>query len=123
MANTLCKVCNKVFTRKWNLERHLQDIHKQYNKPESHGINSESKNHDSWQRYENSDRIFEQRHNYDSMNQINDSGRYHNFNNFPQYYPYPEYIVRVIHGQILISNQKKSKKDGPMTIKYNYRDD
>lgn len=91
MTSIFCKICNKGFTRKWNLERHLQDIHKQYIKPESHGINLESNNHDSWQRYENSDGIFEQRHNYDSINQINDSGQYRNFNNFPQNNPYPEY--------------------------------
>jgi hypothetical protein len=24
----ICKICNKIFTREWNLQRHLKDIHK-----------------------------------------------------------------------------------------------
>jgi hypothetical protein len=28
MDKKLCKICNRIFTREWNLQRHLKDIHK-----------------------------------------------------------------------------------------------
>ena len=68
----------------------MVDIHKEYTKPENQNINSERNNHNSWQSYNNSDRIFSQRYNYDSMNQTNYSGQYKNYNNFSQNYSYPE---------------------------------
>lgn len=91
MAKILCNVCNKIFTRKWNLERHLQDIHGIYNKPENQNITSEIGNINSSQRYSNTDNIFKDRYNDGNMNQIDYSGQYGNYHNYPQNYSYPEY--------------------------------
>jgi hypothetical protein len=91
MDNTLCKVCNKIFTRKWNLERHLQDIHGIYNKPENQNITSEIDNNTSSQRYNNTNHIFRDSYNDGNMNQMDYSGQYNNYNNFAQNYSYHEY--------------------------------
>jgi hypothetical protein len=30
MEKKKCHLCKKIYTRRWNLERHLQDVHKIY---------------------------------------------------------------------------------------------
>ena len=36
-----CIVCKQIFTRKWNLERHLQDVHEIYDNTKKDNINPE----------------------------------------------------------------------------------
>ena len=96
MNTKSCKFCNKIFSTRWNLERHLKDIHKVLPKQENNNINSEIDNyHYSSQGYNNSNRNFSHRNNYNEMNQINYSGNYNDCNQIPQNYSYPGYYFDI----------------------------
>ena len=90
----LCRIGKKIFTRKWNLERHFEDIHKLYSRQDFQNKNSEidDNNHIPAERFNNSSRNLSHRYNYDGMNEINYSGTYNNYNEIPPNCSYPGYF-------------------------------
>lgn len=41
MENHKCSICDRIFTRDWNLKRHIQDLHRLYNYDKKENINQE----------------------------------------------------------------------------------
>jgi hypothetical protein len=69
MQKRKCNKCNKLFTRQWNLERHLQDVHEIYDDTKTEMGNQKIHEYNYWQRNIESNNNFWINSNYiDDMN-------------------------------------------------------
>ena len=111
----VCNICYKKFTRKWNLERHLYDVHEVQDDLRKARIKQEIDvpNHLS-NMVEPKRKILNRDNNMSQSPQYNQS-YYNNNNNLPNnlpyyYYGYDNNTSSSIHTQISIPNTKKKKK-------------
>ncbi|MGE5633665.1 MAG: C2H2-type zinc finger protein [Deltaproteobacteria bacterium] len=86
-----CSICKKIFTRKWNLKRHSQDVHKIYDNTKKDNINPEIGDYNSLPINIDSNNNFRNKNNENNMNGMiyNENSSYDN--NFPNTFPNPEY--------------------------------
>jgi hypothetical protein len=90
MKQKKCNLCKKIFTRRWNLERHLQDVHKIYDNTKKDNINPEFIDYGDLPNNinRNSNRNKNNDNNISEM--INNENSYY-YNNFSNTFPYPAY--------------------------------
>lgn len=83
MKKISCSLCNRIFTRDWNLKRHIQDVHRLYDSDKKENVNQEieenyySPNNNSF--YKEND-----------INYYNNHNPYY-YNNFPNAFHNPAY--------------------------------
>jgi hypothetical protein len=91
MEQKKCNLCKKIFTRRWNLERHLQDVHKIYDNTKKDNINTEFIDYNDLPNNINRNSDFRNKNNDNNMSEmINNENSYY-YNNFSNTFPYPAY--------------------------------
>src|SRR5829696_2837752 len=89
----VCNICYKKVTRKWNLERHLYDVHDVHDDLRKDRIKQVIDVPDHLSNMAESKRKILNKDNDNNMNQTQYTQRYYNNNNFPNnlYYNYDYY--------------------------------
>ena len=109
MVNKTCTVCKKKFTRQWNLERHLKDIHEIYQSRDNDMVK---------QRSDPYSYPFSRKKGY-FRNSENNMGEINNYQNPPEYNNFPiEFSTYDIHNHGFYENFEPFpiKKEKNLTI-------
>lgn len=111
MHKKKCNKCNKLFSRQWNLDRHLQDVHEIYDDTKKEKRSREIDDYNYWQRNIDSNNNFWITSN--NSDDINYNQRSYS-NNFSNTFPNPGYY----HGEhFLFSNfNSQSKKEKRLNV-------
>lgn len=89
MNKKKCNICNRLFSRQWNLERHLQDVHEINDDIIKEKRSGKIHDYDYWQiNMNNNNNLWKKENNNISMDY---NGNSHSYNNFSNIYPNPGY--------------------------------
>ena len=103
MVNKTCTVCKKKFTRQWNLERHLKDIHEVYQSRDNDMVMQKSDPYS----YPFSRKKGYFRNSENNMGEINNYQNPPEDNNFPN--EFSSYDIQIM-GFMKILNHFQSKR-------------
>jgi hypothetical protein len=93
MHEKICKLCSKIFTRRWNLERHLQDVHKIYDNTKEDYLKSEIIDYNDLPNNIDRNRNFRNKSNDNNINEVINNENSYYYNNFSNTFPSPaDYI-------------------------------
>lgn len=89
MNKKKCNICNRLFSRQWNLERHLQDVHEINDDIIKEKRSGKIHDYDYWQiNMNNNNNLWKKENNNISMDY---NGNSYSYNNFSNIYPNPGY--------------------------------